>query len=44
LRPVDNGAGTYPPTMKRFADSLVRQKAQAAAWLQDVDIDLPQIS
>jgi hypothetical protein len=29
--------------MKRFADSLVRQKG-ISAWLQDVDIDLRKIS
>jgi len=39
------GAAAYPPTpaMKRFADSLVRQKASSAGRLQDVDIDLPQV-
>jgi hypothetical protein len=31
--------------MKRFADSLSKKKGhQATAWLQDVHIDLPQIS
>ena len=44
---VVNGPRTFPPTpaMKRFAESLVRQKGvDLPAGLQDVDIDLPKIS
>jgi len=40
---VGNGGVAYPPTsaMKRFADSLARQKGIKPRRLQDVDLDLP---
>jgi hypothetical protein len=44
---VGNGPGTFPPTpaMKRFADSLARQKGiKPPPGYKDVDFDLPKIS